>query len=63
MLAHLRTEAYDVYRTPGYPPRSGLDVPLSYEENLQRIEAAKQDVRISRSPRRATAPAGSIDRH
>ena len=41
MLAHLRTEAYDVGRPPGYPPRPTLDVPLSYDENVRRIEAAK----------------------
>jgi len=41
MLAHLRTEAYEVYRTPSYPPRFASDVPLSYDENVRRIEAAK----------------------
>jgi predicted amidohydrolase len=44
MLAHLRTDAYDVYRTTGYPPvRDGRTAlaPLSYEENLRRIAAAK----------------------
>src|SRR5215210_2932581 len=41
MLAHLRTEAYDVYRTPSYPPRFAPDVPLSYDENVRRIEASK----------------------
>src|SRR5437899_559810 len=42
MLAHLRTEAYPVYGRRSYPPRERHDVPLSYEENLRRIEAAKQ---------------------
>ena len=41
-LAHLRTEAYDVYRTPSYPPRANQTVPLSYEENGRRIHSAKQ---------------------
>jgi formamidase len=44
MLAHLRTEAYAVYGRRSYPPRERHDVPLSYEENLRRIEAAKQDL-------------------
>jgi hypothetical protein len=38
MLAHLRTEAYPIYRQPVYP---GLAEPLSYEANLRRIAAAK----------------------
>jgi len=42
MLAHLRTEAYPVYGRRPYPPREKLDVALSYEENVRRIEAAKQ---------------------
>jgi formamidase len=41
MLAHLRTEAYPVYRSHGYPPE-GRQAPLSYEENNARIDAAKQ---------------------
>ncbi|MBI3493479.1 MAG: nitrilase [Acidobacteria bacterium] len=41
MLAHLRTEAYEVYRRPAYPPRPAPDVPLSYDENVRRIERAK----------------------
>jgi hypothetical protein len=41
MLAHLRTEAYEVYRTPSYPPRVAPGVPLSYDENVRRIGAAK----------------------
>jgi hypothetical protein len=41
MLAHLRTEAYDVYRSPGYPPHAHRGMPLSYEENIRRIQEAK----------------------
>src|SRR5687767_12925245 len=44
MLAHLRTEAYEVYRTPSYPSRFVSDAPLSYEENVRRIETAKSTV-------------------
>src|ERR671913_306389 len=42
MAAHLRTEAYEVYRRPGYPPAGLVAAPLSYEENVRRIEAAKR---------------------
>jgi predicted amidohydrolase len=45
MLAHLRTEAYPVYASHGYPPRSPDDpaIPaLSYEANVTRIEEAKR---------------------
>src|SRR5262245_28350873 len=42
MLAHLRTEAYPVYRSHRYPPlEAAVCGPLSYEENVQRIDAAK----------------------
>jgi formamidase len=44
MLAHLRTEAYPVYGTPRYPPsRRTVEraAQLSYERNLELIEAAK----------------------
>lgn len=41
MAAHLRTSAYDVYQRPGYPPRADTAVPLSYEENLERIARGK----------------------
>ena len=55
MAAHLRTEAYDVYRSPAYPPvRDGA--PLSYEENVRRIEAAKK------SPRREHVGRTSVGR-
>jgi len=38
MLAHLRTEAYPVYQTEGYPPAGEA---LSYELNNDRIDRAK----------------------
>src|ERR1700730_3203545 len=43
MLAHLRTEAYPVYRAPRYPPALEEDnvEQLSYERNNELIEAAK----------------------
>ncbi len=44
MLAHLRTEAYPVYRCHVYPPaanRTPADT-LSYELNSQRIDLAKR---------------------
>jgi hypothetical protein len=41
MLAHLRTEAYPVYRRHLYPPE-GMPGPLSYEGNNERIDAAKK---------------------
>lgn len=44
MLAHLRTEAYDVYRAHGYAPGTRPDQPLSYEENVRSIEAAKRSL-------------------
>jgi hypothetical protein len=40
MPAHLRTEAYPVYRGHVYPPE-GRDQALSLEENNARIDAAK----------------------
>ena len=45
MLAHLRTEAYPVYGTPRYPPSrrtAERAAQLSYERNLELIEAAKR---------------------
>ena len=59
MLAHLRTDAYPVYREAQYPPddRRGA---LSYEENQRLIAAAKQTfgdrVTRSRSSGRPTRP-------
>jgi formamidase len=41
MLAHLRTEAYPVYRRHLYPPE-GAKGALSYEENEARIGAVKK---------------------
>lgn len=43
MPAHLRSEAYPVYRAPGYPARERNDACLSYEENQHRIATAKAD--------------------
>ena len=42
MLAHLRTEAYPVYGTHGYPPamRTSRD-PLPYERNVELIDEAR----------------------
>ncbi|MEP6917091.1 MAG: nitrilase-related carbon-nitrogen hydrolase, partial [Acidobacteriota bacterium] len=42
MLAHLRTEAYPVYGRHGYPPP--LPGAMSYERNLELIEAAKRQI-------------------
>ena len=44
MLAHLRTEAYPVYREHQYPPRSNdepADQRMSYERNNELIDLAK----------------------
>jgi predicted amidohydrolase len=43
MLAHLRSDAYEVYRTHRYPP-SAREAPLSYEENVRRIAEAKANL-------------------
>jgi formamidase len=48
MPAHLRTEAYPVYRHHIYPPptaaaMTGQPAALSYEDNIARIEGAKRD--------------------
>ena len=40
-LAHLRTEAYPVYRRHVYPPQVEENEPLSYEKNIELIERAK----------------------
>ena len=43
MLAHLRTEAYPVYKRHVYPPTlPGSAEPLSYERNNELIEASKR---------------------
>jgi len=47
MLAHLRTEAYPVYATHQYPPRTNdtnAQAELSYELNNQLIDEAKRQV-------------------
>jgi predicted amidohydrolase len=41
MLAHMRTEAYPVYREHIYPPPQLVAAAVSYEDNLKRIEVAK----------------------
>jgi len=41
-LAHLRTEAYDVYRRHQYPPEV-RDGPLSYQRNVERITRSKRE--------------------
>jgi predicted amidohydrolase len=48
MLSHLRTEAYPVYSREGYGPRADAAAPLSYEENIERIAAAKRAVEDQR---------------
>jgi predicted amidohydrolase len=48
MLAHLRTEAYTVYREPGYPAREAAAAALSYEENVARVNNAKERLRFGR---------------
>ena len=42
MLAHLRTEAYPVYRRHLFPPEGGRAAALSYAENEARIGAVKK---------------------
>jgi predicted amidohydrolase len=44
MLAHLRTEAYDVYQHRTYPPAARRDATASYAENVRLIETAKQEL-------------------
>ncbi len=45
MLAHLRTEAYPMYRKHIYPPKiDGAENELSYERNNELIEAAKKEL-------------------
>jgi hypothetical protein len=44
MLAHLRTEAYPVYRVPQFAPAFAAPdrgTPLTYEHNCERIEGGK----------------------
>jgi hypothetical protein len=47
MLAHLRTEAYDLYQHHQYPDRA--TAALSYEENIRLIEEAKKKLEGLRS--------------
>jgi len=52
MLAHMRTEAYPVYRNHIYPPRLGDDATPSrhsYERNNLLIDEAKRGLGDSRS--------------
>ena len=45
MLAHLRTEAYPVYREHHYPPDlRPAAAALSYERNLELIRRSKADL-------------------
>ena len=46
MLAHLRTEAYPMYREHAYPPAASSE--LSYERNVELIERAKARVRAAK---------------
>jgi hypothetical protein len=46
MLAHLRTEAYPVYRDHRYPPET-LDADgHSYERNVRLIDVAKRPLTV-----------------
>ena len=42
LLAHLRTEAYPVYRNRQYSPETSQDGELSFERNTELIDKAKQ---------------------
>ncbi|MGC4084373.1 MAG: hypothetical protein QM736_20235 [Vicinamibacterales bacterium] len=42
MLAHLRTEAYPLYKDAGYIPRQSPAAELTYDENNARIAEAKR---------------------
>src|SRR5438132_5946282 len=46
MLAHLRTEAYPIYRQPQYPP-AGTD--QGFEANVGRIKSAKGTLWLDRT--------------
>jgi predicted amidohydrolase len=47
MLAHLRTEAYPIYRQHVYPPDgAAVSAPASYERNVERIETVKGSLEI-----------------
>jgi predicted amidohydrolase len=63
MPAHLRTEAYPVYRRHQYPPERATSVAtnaaLSMEENVVRIEGAKRDFDAN-SAKSAAAPRQTV---
>jgi hypothetical protein len=64
MLAHLRTEAYPVYRGHVYPAPGDGTLPgeLSYEGNNSRIDAAKAGGGIMSDPaRRFLPPTRGVD--
>jgi predicted amidohydrolase len=47
MLAHLRTEAYPLYRQHVYPPGGATACAVgSYEENVERIEVTKRRLEV-----------------
>jgi predicted amidohydrolase len=48
MSSHLRTEAFDIYKTTVYPPRATPELPLSYDENVRRIVDAKHRLEHAR---------------
>ena len=50
MLAHLRTEAYPVYREHHYPPGARSGDVLSYERNLELIQRSKTDLEEIHAP-------------
>ena len=50
MLAHLRTEAYPVYREHHYPPGAPSADVLSYERNLELIGRSKADLEEIHGP-------------
>ncbi|MGQ0734754.1 MAG: nitrilase-related carbon-nitrogen hydrolase, partial [Acidobacteriota bacterium] len=60
MLAHLRTEAYPVYRTHRYPPAGSSALELSYARNREVIERAKQTLAAGRSGSSALRSAGGM---
>ena len=60
MLAHLRTEAYPVYTSPQYPPAPRTPAhaaALSFERNVELIDAAKQNAGFASDGRRTPASA------
>jgi hypothetical protein len=51
MLSHLRTEAYPVYERHRYPPALGGVPALSYDRNVELIDAAKRQLESDRLDR------------